>query len=77
MLSPIQETLLNNIKSELTTYLRETLKNNLILVEGKLTETDDKKIMYTSRDKFEFLLAKNPVLKEMKARLELDPDFDY
>jgi DNA polymerase-3 subunit gamma/tau len=31
--------------------------------------------MYTSRDKFEYLLEKNPALREMKDRLGLDPDF--
>jgi len=31
--------------------------------------------MYTSRDKFEYLLGKNPALREMKDRLGLDPDF--
>lgn len=75
LLSPVQETMLNNIKSELTTYLREQLKNTSILVIGELTETDDKKMMYTSRDKFEFLVEKNPALKEMKERLGLDTDF--
>lgn len=75
LLSPVQETMLNNIKSELTTHLRDRLKNSTMLVVGELTETDDKKMMYTSRDKFEFLLEKNPVLKELKERLGLDTDF--
>jgi len=75
LLSPVQDTMLNNIKSELTTHLRERLKNTTILVVGELTETDDKKMMYTSRDKFEFLLDKNPVLRELKERLGLDTDF--
>jgi hypothetical protein len=75
LLSPVQETMLNNIKSELTTFLREKLKNSSILVSGELKETDDKKIMYTSRDKFEYLLEKNPALRELKERLGLDTDF--
>ncbi len=75
LLSPVQDTMLNNIKSELTTHLRVRLKNSAILVVGELTETDDKKMMYTSRDKFEFLLERNPVLKELKERLGLDTDF--
>lgn len=75
LLSPVQETMLNNIKSELTTCLREKLKNNMILVVGEVKETEDKKMMYTSRDKFEYLLEKNPALKELKERLGLDSDF--
>jgi translation elongation factor EF-Ts len=75
LLSPVQDTMLNNIKSELTTHLREKLKNSTILVIGELTETDDKKMMYTSRDKFEYLVERNPVLRELKERLGLDTDF--
>lgn len=75
LLNPVQETMLNNIKSELTTFLRENLRNTTILVTGELNETDDKKMMYTSRDKFEFLLEKNPILRELKERLGLDTDF--
>lgn len=75
LFSPVQETMLSNIKSELTTYLREKLKNNTILVAGEVKETADKKMMYTSRDKLEYLMEKNPVLKELKDRLNLDTDF--
>lgn len=67
--------MLNNVKTELTTFLREKLRNSMILVAGELLESEDKKMMYTSRDKFEYLLEKNPVLREMKERLGLDPDF--
>jgi len=75
LLSPVQETMLNNVRTELTAFLREKLKNSTILVAGELKESEDKKMMYTSRDKFEYLLEKNPALREMKERLGLDPDF--
>lgn len=75
LLSPVHETMLTNIKIELTTFLREKLKNNFIQVSGQLTASDDKKIMYTNRDKFDYLADKNPMLKELKDRLGLDTDF--
>ncbi len=75
LLSPVHETLLDNIKVELTAFLRERLRNNLIQVTGEMTATDDRKIIYTNRDKFEYLAGKNPMLKELKDRLGLDPDF--
>ena len=75
LLNVVQESILNNLKSELTTYLRETLRNHSILVGGRLLETEDKKVMYTARDKFEFLLEKNPALREMRDRLGLDAEF--
>ncbi|HOX83292.1 MAG TPA: hypothetical protein PLS08_09690 [Chryseolinea sp.] len=75
LLNPVQETMLTGLKSELTTYLREKLKNNSINLTGELREMDQKKMKYTDRDKFDFLLEKNPLLKEMKDRLGLDTDF--
>jgi DNA polymerase-3 subunit gamma/tau len=73
---PIQETLLNTIKSEALTFLREKLNNNTILLSGELTEMDEeKKVLYTNREKFDHLLEKNPKLKELKERLGLDTDF--
>lgn len=75
LLSPIHETMLANIKVELTTFLREKLKNSAIQVTGQLTSRDDKKVIYTNKDKFEYLADKNPILKEMKDRLGLDTDF--
>lgn len=75
LLSPVHDTMLGNIKVELTTFLRERLKNSLIQVTGELTAADDKKMIYTNRDKFEYLAAKNPMLTELKDRLGLDTDF--
>jgi len=75
LLNPVQETMLTGLKSELTTFLRDKLKNSSIQVIGELREVDEKKMKYTDRDKFEFLLDKNPLIKEMKERLGLDTDF--
>jgi len=75
LLSTVQETMLNNFKSDLIAYLREHLKNNSILVTGELRAQDEKQMLYTPRDKFEYLLEKNPLLKKLRDRLGLDPDF--
>ena len=75
LLSPIHETMLNNIRLELTAFLREKLKNSTIQVVGKLPTGDEKKVIYTNREKFDFLADKNPMLKELKDRLGLDTDF--
>jgi hypothetical protein len=75
LLSPVHETMLDNIKSELTAFLREQLKNNTIQVTGRLQSGEEKKIIYTNREKFDFLAEKNPILKELKDRLGLDTDF--
>ena len=75
LLSPVHDTMLTNIKIELTAFLREKLRNYSIQVSGHLTASDDKKVIYTNRDKFDYLADKNPILKELKDRLGLDTDF--
>jgi DNA polymerase-3 subunit gamma/tau len=75
LLSTVQETLLSNFRTDLIAYLRSNLKNNTIMVVGELKESEEKQMLYTPRDKFEYLIEKNPLLKEMRDRLGLDPDF--
>jgi DNA polymerase-3 subunit gamma/tau len=71
----VQETMLNNQRSELITFLREKLKNNSIMVVGEFREAEQRKVIYTNREKFDYLVAKNPMLRELKDRLGLDTDF--
>lgn len=73
--NPIEETLLNNFKSDLTTFIRTKLKNNLISITGELKLEDTKKPIYTNREKFDYMVEKNPALKDLKDRLGLDTDF--
>ncbi len=73
--NPIQETILSTFKSELTVFLRDQLKNSSINVTSELREEESKKVMYTPREKFQFLVEKNPLVKELKERLGLDTDF--
>ena len=70
-----QDTLINTIKSDALTFLREKLKNNTIQLTGELSVSDEKKVIYTNREKFEHLAEKNPKLKDLKERLGLDTDF--
>lgn len=74
--NPIQETLLSTLRNDLTAFLRQQLKNTFITITGDLKEEDDtRKTLYTNREKFEFLIQKNPALKELKERMGLDTDF--
>lgn len=70
-----QETLINTIKVDILTFLREKLSNGTIQLLGELNSPEEKKMIYTNREKFEHLAAKNPTLKELKERLGLDTDF--
>ncbi|RAW01072.1 hypothetical protein [Pseudochryseolinea flava] len=73
--NPVQDLMLNNVRLELSAFLRERLKNSSILLSGKLVEQDARKVIYTPREKFEYLLERNPMLRELKDRLGLDTDF--
>ncbi len=75
LLSPVQETMLNGFRADLIAHLRAKLNNDLIQVVGELGKADDKKVIYTPRDKFEYLQGKIPILKEFKDRLGLDTDY--
>lgn len=70
-----QDTLINTIKSDALAFLREKLSNNSIQLFGELRASDEKKVIYTNREKFEHLAEKNPNLKVLKERLGLDTDF--
>lgn len=73
--NPVQDTLLNDLKTDITTFIREKLGNTTIQLTGELISEDDKKVIYTNREKFDHLAEKNPSLRDLKNRLGLDTDF--
>jgi hypothetical protein len=73
--NPVQESMLSNLKTDLTEFLRVRLKNQSITVIGELRQAEQRKVIYTNREKFDYLAQKNPMLKELKDRLGLDTDF--
>jgi DNA polymerase III subunit gamma/tau len=73
--NPAQDSLLNAMKLELITYLRDSLNNDKILVEGILRPIEDQKMIYSADEKLEFLANKNPEIRELTKRFGLDPDF--
>jgi hypothetical protein len=73
--NPVQETLLDGLKGDLMQFVREKLNNFSIQITGELKYNDNKKVIYTNREKFEHLAEKNPYLKELRDRLGLDSDF--
>jgi DNA polymerase-3 subunit gamma/tau len=71
----VEEPLLQSMMTDLVTYLRNRLSNPTIKIESVMKESGKKKIAYTNKEKFDLLAEKNPLLKELKERLGLDPDF--
>ncbi len=71
----VEEPLLQSMMTDLVTYLRTRLSNPTIKIESVMQQMDARKMAYTNKEKFDLLAEKNPVLKELKERLGLDPDF--
>jgi len=75
LLNPIQVDILNDFKDELMEYLRNELKNDHLSIKTEVIQLSDKKMLYTTKEKLDFLIEKNPELKNLKDKLGLDTDF--
>lgn len=73
--NPLQEETLNAIKTEALVFLRDKLNNDAITINSVLNTEERKRRLYTTREKFDHLAEKHPLLLELKERLGLDPDF--
>ncbi len=62
-------------RGELLQHLRNTLKNDHISLKSQVVEIAQEKMLYTDREKFEFLKNKYPALKDLQDKLGLDPEF--
>jgi DNA polymerase-3 subunit gamma/tau len=61
-------------KVDLMNYLRSELKNFNIMLEPIIVETVQEKKLYTSKDKYQHLVAKNPKLDDFRKVFNLDLD---
>jgi DNA polymerase-3 subunit gamma/tau len=73
--NPVEEPLLQSIRTQLTAYLRDKLNNSNINVFGVMQAIETKRMAYTNKEKFDYLAEKNPILLELKERLGLDTDY--
>jgi DNA polymerase III subunit gamma/tau len=61
------------IKPGLVTFLESSLNNNQFTIEPVVLETEEKQnSLYTSEEKFEHMVKKNPNLGKLKERFNLD-----
>ncbi len=72
--NPVEDQLLTDIRTDLLTFLKEKL-NNEIFIEGVMQKSITKKVIYTNKEKFDYLVEKYPALLELKERLGLDTDY--
>lgn len=63
---------LENEKGPLLQYLRTQLNNHNIDIEIQVNEEKRKKYVYTDKEKYERLVAKNPSLEKLRESFDLD-----
>jgi DNA polymerase-3 subunit gamma/tau len=71
----IQESQLGNEKVDLLNFLRVQLQNFSVDIVTKQAEQSNKKRLYTSQDKYQHMVEKNPSLEEFRRRFNLDIDY--
>jgi DNA polymerase-3 subunit gamma/tau len=63
------------MKTDLVSYLRESLGNNSLQLRSLMVEMAANKMIYTNKEKFAAIAKKYPLLLEMRDKFGLDPDF--
>ena len=66
---------IEGLQQELLTYLRSKFNNGNIRLVTEVEKIEEKKMIYTNSEKFDYLAEKYPYLRKLKARLDLDTDF--
>ena len=61
-------------KAEMLDFLRNELRNFKINLNVIISENEDSNRPYTGEEKYRAMLDKNPTLKELKDRLDLEVD---
>jgi DNA polymerase-3 subunit gamma/tau len=73
--SQLEINILEKFEQDLIQYLRKELENDLILLGKSVKEQMEGQKLYTSQDKYDFMVKENPSLKKLKEKLGLD--FEY
>ncbi|WP_209331540.1 hypothetical protein [Lunatimonas salinarum] len=73
----LQKDIFLKCKPELTGLFRKKLSHARVEVTYEVKEEaqDQSRNLYTSTDKFRYLLEKSPMLKALKSRFDLETDF--
>ena len=66
---------MEKVEKELVQYVRKQLNNGQFKVKAVVKEAELKDQLYTDRDKYDFMIKKNPHLKDLKDELGLDFEF--
>ncbi len=73
--SRLEMSILEKFEPEFVQYFRDKLQNDLVMLKKAVQVHEETQKLYTSQDKFEFMVKENPSLKALKDKLGLD--FEY
>ena len=73
--SSLEIAILDRIEVELVNFLREALSNDQLVVQKEIREDPKKDKIFTSKDKYDFMVKEQPLLQKLKDKLGLD--FEY
>ena len=62
----------DNESVKLLQFIREKLNNYSIQIETPITKLEEVKQVYTSKDRYDFMLEKNGLLQDFVVKLKLD-----
>lgn len=73
--SQLEISILEKFEQHLMKHFRQALENTSIQIEKEVSEQELTKSLYTSREKFDYMVQQNPALLVLKEKLGLDFDF--
>ena len=73
--SSLEIAIFDRIEVDLVNFLREALSNDQLIVNKEIKEDPKKDKLYTSKDKYDFMVKEQPLLQKLKDKLGLD--FEY
>ena len=71
----VEISMMQNIESQLLSFLRKSLKNTKINIQYNIEESQKITKPYTGAEILQSMIDRNPSLKKLKDDLGLDPDF--
>jgi DNA polymerase-3 subunit gamma/tau len=69
--NPNQKNEISDSRAEILAYLCGKLHNSRIKMEIRIVEKDEKEMVYTALEKYNYLVRKNPNLEKLKDSLDL------
>ncbi len=73
--SSLEVSILERLEQGIVQHFRTTLKNTSIQLKKEVSEQEKAKKLYTSKEKYDYMVEQNPALKDLKDRLGLDFEF--